>query len=450
VKSASYVLIVCYDFPLISAAGVIRTYQVAKRLPDFAWQPIILSTQTCGDNREHNIEFSDGELPCPKITAGKSRFAVPVRMDRCALSKPGDAGDLEGNNGMHGLVRMAGQLAVPDGKIGWFRPAVKSALQIASSYPVRMCFSVSPRPTAHLVGYRVARLLKIPWVADFVLPWSDAYWLTGRPRPVAWLDQRLERFVIRRAHRVTVAYAELARRIAIRYGRASQEKTTVIPTGFEEELFTAAAPSLAPKFTVVYPGNHFCEQGRGGAYFLQAIDEWITRDPSLEQKVEFIFIGKRDDELLRRRAVMAHPQVIRILPLMSHRACIEAVLASHLCVVNTVGNRIPAKVYECMRAGKWILALADPGSDLENLICDYSKGASVPAHDMSAIQNALQTILQRSRSDKSDGSGDERFLSMYSSSRSAEMLSHTFENLLLKPFTDLSDESRDDFVLPKL
>ena len=431
-KRASYILIVCYDFPWISATGVIRTYQLAKRLPDFAWQPIILSAQTCGDNREHNIEFSDGELPCAKISTGKLRFAVPVPMDHSAPNKVGDAGEPEGN-AMRGLVRMASQVVVPDGKIGWIPLAVKRALQVASLYPSRLCFSVSPRPTAHLVGYRIARLLKIPWVADFVLPWSDAYWLDGRPRPVAWLDQRLERFVIRRSQRVTVAYADLARSIATRYGRAFQAKTTVIPTGFEEKLFTEMTPALSPKFTVVYPGNHFCEQGRGGEYFLQAIDEWIAKDPSLQRKVEFIFMGKRDNDLLRRRAAMAHPQVIRILPLMSHRACIEAVLASHLCIVNTMGNRIPAKVYECMRARKWTLALADPGSDLENLIRNYSKGVSVPAHDMSAIQNALESMLDRSRSDSSDGSGADRSLSMYSSSRSAEMLSHIFENLLFKP-----------------
>ena len=119
--------------------------------------------------------------------------------------------------------------------------------------------------------------------------------------------------------------------------------------------------------------------------------------PQLKDEVEFVFIGKRDDELLRQRAAMAHPEVIRIEPSHLPSSVHQAILSSHMCVVNTVGNRIPDKVYECMRAGKWILALTEPGSDLENLMRRYSRGISVPAQDISAIRNALQSVWQGQR-----------------------------------------------------
>jgi hypothetical protein len=333
---------------------------------------------------------------------------------------------------MKRLIGFASSLAVPDGKLGWLYSAVKRGLEIAGEYPVQMCFSVSPRPTSHLVAYRLARRLNIPWVADFSLPWSNAYWLADRPRFIGWLDQRLERLVVRSAQHITVAYADLAHSISARYGRTWEEKISVVPTGFEDDLFTRQSPSPAPKFTVVYPGNHFCEEGRHGEYFLQAIDEWMDLEPCLEEKIEFLFIGKRDDTLLRYRASMMHPQVIRIEPLTSHRACIQAILSSHLCLVNTVGNRIPAKVYECMRAGKWVLALTDPGSDLENLIRHYSKGISVPAQDISAIRSALQSTLQPISSEKSERSEAGQSLQMYSSKHSAEMISRIFEDLVLE------------------
>ena len=293
---------------------------------------------------------------------------------------------------------------MPDGKIGWLNPAVKRGAQIARDYPYQVCFSVSPRPTAHLVAYRLARRLNIPWVADFALPWSDAYWLAGRPRMIEQLDRKLEGLIVRSAQHITVAYAELARSLLSRHGGALEKKITVIPTGFQEELFTGQA-QVAAKFTVVYPGNHFCEPGRHGEYFLRAIDDWIASDPSLARKVEFLFIGKRDDDLLRQRAAMAHPKVVRIEPLVSHRACIQAIRSSHACLVNTVGNRIPAKVYECMRAGKWILALTEPASDLATLIRDYPKGLSVPAQDLCGIRHALQSILQQSASNQSEAMG---------------------------------------------
>jgi hypothetical protein len=154
-------------------------------------------------------------------------------------------------------------------------------------------------------------------------------------------------------------------------------------------------PETARKFTVIYPGNHFCEQGRNGEAFLDAVDQWIDRDPSLEGKVEFVFIGKSDEALLRQRAAMAHRCVIRVEPLISHRACVQAILSSHVCVVNTVGHRIPAKVYECMRAGKRILALTEPGSDLEGVMKDYSRGVTVSPRDTAAVLDALGSAYQR-------------------------------------------------------
>lgn len=427
-----YVLIVCYDFPWISAAGVIRTYQFAKNLPDFGWQPVILTAQSAAE-REDNIEASDGPLPCPKFTATPARFPLPFRSNHRPLHEP-----LNGTRSAKGRMtqsffRSASQFAVPDGKINWLRPATKLGLQIASEYPIQACFSVSPRPTAHLVGYRLARRLNIPWVADFALPWSDAYWLADRPRFVQWMDEQLESWIRTAAQHSTVAYAGIKHDMIARYGRAFDDKITVVPTGFEEELFTEPSPSPSRKFTFVHPGNHFCENGRDGENFFRAIDEWLELNPALEDAVDFAFIGKRDENLLRARAAMAHPKVIRIETLVSHRACIGAIRSSHACVVNTVGNRIPAKVYECMRAGKWIVALTDSGSDLEKLIGTYPKGVSVSAKDMSAIRSTLQSIFSRSQSLNPEANEDSKIFRLHSSKHSAEMVSQIFETILLNP-----------------
>jgi glycosyltransferase involved in cell wall biosynthesis len=426
-----HVLVICYDFPGIGTHGVIRTYQLAKNLPSFGWRPVILTAHSCSGGQEDDIETSDGHLNCSKFTVVPSRVLVPFRTDLRTVRQPFD-GMVPKNTGLlKRMLRYASQLAVPDGKIGWLPAAVRRALQVAREYPIRMCFSVSLRPTSHLVARRVARSLGIPWVADFAFPWSDAYWLSGRPRFIEWFDQQLEASALRAAQHITVAYADIARGMSARYGTAWQKKISVIPTGFSEDLFAEKSVPTASKFRAIYPGNHFCEKGRDGDCFLKAIDAWIGSDPRLGDKVEFLFMGKRDDELLRQRAAMVHPEVIRIEPFMSHRACIQTVLSSHLCVVNTVGNRIPDKVYECMRAGKWILALTNAGSDLENLIRHYSRGISVPARDLSAIRNALQKVWQGVDLKKSERIEADSSVDMYSAKHSAAMVSRIFDGLLV-------------------
>lgn len=426
-----HVLLIGYDFPRIGTHGVIRTYQLAKNLPSFGWRPLILTAHSCSGGPEDNIEMSDGHLNCPKFTVPPSRVLVPFRTDFRKVREPFAGVISENTRVLKRMLRYVSQLAVPDGKIGWFPAAVRRALQVAREYPIKVCFSVSLRPTSHLVARRVSRSLGIPWVADFAFPWSDAYWLSGRPRLLEWFDQQLEASALRAAHHVTVAYADIARGMSKRYGTGWQKKVSVIPTGFNDDLFPRESMPTPSKFRVVYPGNHFCEQGRYGECFIKAIDEWIWLNPQLKDKVEFVFMGKRDDRLLRQRAAMVHPELIRIEPFMSHRACIQTVLSSHMCVVNTVGNRIPDKLYECMRARKWILALTDAGSDLENLMRHYSRGISVPADDLSAIRNALQKVWQVVDSKKSEEMKADASLDMYSAKHSAAMLARIFDCLLL-------------------
>jgi hypothetical protein len=179
----------------------------------------------------------------------------------------------------------------------------------------------------------------------------------------------------------------------------------------------------------VYPGNHFCEAGRQGEYFLKAIDEWLDLEPRLEDGVKFVFMGKRDDELLRQRAAMAHSRAVHVEPLISHRACIQAMLSSQLCIVNTVGNRIPAKVYECMRAGKPILALTAPGSDLAGMVHHYSKGVVVPEKNTAAIRQALQNIWRRWRAGTVEPMQADGCLTRYSARQTAELLAAIFNRL---------------------
>jgi hypothetical protein len=424
-----HVLIVCYDFPRISAAGVIRTYALAKSLPLFGWQPLLLSAQS-GFPEEENIEASDGCLNCLKFVTATPGLLAPFHGNSDRRRQAIDGAVSRANNILKGVQRFASQLAVPDGKFTWLPGAARYGLRIARDYPVQICFSISPRPTAHLVARRLGQSLGIPWVADFALPWSDAYWLSDRPRFVSWLDQRLEGSIVRSAQHITVAYDEIAEAICARHGRVWQEKISIIPTGYDDDLFERQSVPTPSKFTVVYPGNHFCEAGRNGEYFLKAIDEWIGLAPHLTNQVEAVFIGKRDAELLHQRERMAHPEVIRVEALISHRACIQAILASHLCVVNTVGNRIPAKAYECMRAGKWVLALASRGSALDTLTRSYSRGISIPPRDVPAIRSALQSAYQRIHSEEAELRQPDRSVASYSSGQGTQKVAGIFDNLL--------------------
>jgi glycosyltransferase involved in cell wall biosynthesis len=419
------VLFISYDYPDIGAAGVIRTYQLAKNLPALGWEPIILTAQP---SQEESHEGLNGHRSLTTVTVAPPKLLAPFQASHWPPTTPSIRA--QRRDLLRRTVRSIGQWAIPDGKVGWLPAAVKGSLRMARDHDIDVFFSVSPRPTSHLVARRVARSLGVPWVADYALPWSDAHWLSKQPRFIRWLDQRLEGCVLNSAQRVTVAYRDIARTLGARYGAACEQKILVVPTGFDEELFDQELRPSGTGFTVVYPGNHFCEDGRDGNCFLRAADEWVTLEPDRKDSVRFVFIGKPDDELRRQREALAHPQVFSLESLISHQSCIRAILSADACLVNTVGNRIPAKVYECMRAGKWILALTGQGSDLEALMRQYSRGISVPAADSVGIRRGLQLLFDRSRSQGSEPSPPDRSLEVHSCRHSAALLAGIFEAVL--------------------
>jgi Glycosyl transferase 4-like domain len=429
-RGSRCILLICYDYPHSYAAGVIRTYQFAKQLLASGWQPVILTAQTRADS-DYDIEKSDGALDCAKISAPEMRCPTVLGGNGKAPQSIFDRSALDENTLTGSFRRFGSRLALPDGKVCWLYPAVNRAREILRLYPISICLSVSPRPTAHLVGYRLARRVNIPWVADFALPWSDAYWLTHRPHVIRWLDERLEGLVVRSAHRITVAYPELAQKISARRCGASATKIAVIPTGFDEDLFAGERSTLSAKFTVVYPGNHFCETGRHGEYFLRAVDEWLDMESGLEERIEFVFVGKPDGELQRQRSLMTHSKVVRLEKMVSHRACIQTILSAHVCVVNAVGNRVPSKVYECMRAGKWVLALTSPASDLAAIVRHYSKGMVVSACNIPAIRQALRSIRRRCHFETVEATKIDESLGRYSARYSAGLLSGIFDQLVV-------------------
>src|SRR5437867_9055055 len=169
------VLIVCYDFPGIWAAGVIRTYQLAKELKAFGWKPLILTAQTFSAERDDSIEKYDGSLNCPVISEPPSRFLVPYEVNHNVMGRPFDPVVPNGKGRLKSMLGYVSRLAVPDGKIGWVLPAARRGLQIAREYRIDLCFSVSPRRSSHFVARKVAHALGVPWVADFSLDWLDGY-----------------------------------------------------------------------------------------------------------------------------------------------------------------------------------------------------------------------------------------------------------------------------------
>ena len=61
------VLIIAYSFPPLGIVGALRPFKFAKYLPDFGWEPVILSAKIGKHIKEIDESLLDQLKPCVKI-----------------------------------------------------------------------------------------------------------------------------------------------------------------------------------------------------------------------------------------------------------------------------------------------------------------------------------------------------------------------------------------------
>jgi colanic acid biosynthesis glycosyl transferase WcaI len=204
----------------------------------------------------------------------------------------------------------------------------------------------------------------------------------------------LERFVYRRAARVTLIADRMRRRL-IEKG-IPPERTAVIPNFVDADLLRAVpAPNgftreagIDARFVVCYAGN------LGPAQGLETLVD-AARLLADEPAIVVVLVGggtlwdhlaaRIRDERLSNVRLVAHQPFARVPEIYG---------ASHLSVVSqaaaTGSDAVPSKVYRIMACGGAVLAATDAQSDLAQLVRAAQCGFVVPQGSPGAIAAAVR------------------------------------------------------------
>src|SRR5262245_56033842 len=183
------VLVLAYYFPPVGGAGVQRTLKFVKYLREFGWDATVISTRSrvYGARDESLVE----EIPA--TTRVVRTAALPLaRYLGYALHRAR-------------LKRSRAFVMWPDGGLGWMPFAFAATLRATRRDRPEVLFSTSSPYGSHLVAAAVARLTRIPWVADFRDEWAANPHLAEQPRVLTSLARRAERAIAKRAARIVVA-----------------------------------------------------------------------------------------------------------------------------------------------------------------------------------------------------------------------------------------------------
>lgn len=244
------VLIIAYVWPHRQLGG--RVLGLAKYLPEFGWEPIILTSRV-------------GEKPASRF-GPPNDFTNNNRVIETYEYNPGE------NIGMRGrrrfnlvsirsynyarpflryIYRLYQEiLDYPDEQKGWKTFAVTAGNEILQNETIDAIISSSLPVTGHLIAREVKTKHNIPWVADLRDLWSQNHnYPYGRIRK--FFDKRLELKTLSNADAlvtVTPPWTEKLR--TLHRGKA----TYTITNGFDPDEVSRGQIDLTSNFTITYTG----------------------------------------------------------------------------------------------------------------------------------------------------------------------------------------------------
>jgi len=184
----------------------------------------------------------------------------------------------------------------PDATRVWVARAAHAAARVAAAGECAGLITFAQPWSDHLVGLRVHRATKLPWVAHFSDPWVDSPYATPRQRSI-W--RRMEEDVIREASAVVFVTEETADLTMAKYPDAWRTKVAVVPHGFDPSVERATPWPRDPRgpLRLVHTGR-FYSGVRTPITLLRALAD-LNRRESMADALDVTFVGPHTTEFER-------------------------------------------------------------------------------------------------------------------------------------------------------
>jgi len=407
-RQPKHVLVVALSFPPSAAAAALPTAHLASYLHDHGWFATFLTVHASRLRMPH-AEGEGYPLPAEGIAVRRTRIVYPwdtLRRFRPRLparaTSVGEAAAAAGASPRRGSwpkLVLENALKLPDEFRGWVPFAAAAGRALARERPVHCLYTVGPPMTGHVVGLRLHRRLRCPWVADFHDPWLANPWRkSDRPWPLQGIEERLEQAVMRSADRFVTKTPEMAELLSRTSGRPLRDFTVATGAYDAEEVQSVAAEVSRDRsrFVLIHAGHFYGP--RSPAPLLHALAQ-VANDPELAGRLELRLVGGRSpavDTLARQLGIWS---LVNQVGLVSHREVLRHLLGSDVAIIVQPDTwvQVPAKLYEYLGCGVPVLALAGEGA-AARVVREAKAGLVVPPDDVGAIASALRTCLAQAES----------------------------------------------------
>ncbi|MDL5050790.1 glycosyltransferase [Oscillatoria amoena NRMC-F 0135] len=328
---------IAHAFAPENLIGAYRPARFARYLPEFGYEPWILTAST-----------QEPPLP-PRLRE------VPFRYNPLEL--------------------LLGKTFFPhDDRMSWAPRATREAAAWIPSFPAPpLLFSTSPPLASHWAAWRLARRFRLPWVADFRDPLVANF---GRRSFLGRLvDPPIERRTVERASAIIMNTAAAADELRTRYP-VHAHKITALPNGYDPNDGFQPLPIPPREKRIWFHGGSIYRN----RYLQRLLDAlWrLTSSGKLPSGWQLRLLGLIEDlsvlespsaiALRQQGALSVRNEFVPQAQALREAAEADATMVFDHYHDSGANLAIPAKSFDCVRAGRPILAFTSPGAPLDQML----------------------------------------------------------------------------------
>lgn len=389
------VLVITYYWPPAGGPGVQRVLKFVKYLPQFGYEPIVLTVE----NGEYPAidESLQKDVPI-HLKVYKSRAWSPYQLFRKSTSNDKSIDtfvldDKKPSFKMRLAYFLRQEFFIPDARIGWVNSATKLAKKIIAQEGIDLVFSSSPPHSLQLIAKRIKSATNLPWVADFRDPWTDAFWEQNatRSKRSAARNLRLEQNVLSTADsRITVSQG-----VADLLDKNKSRKYHLIPNGFDQADFNdlIREENRDEVLRITYTGSIAQSQ------MPENVLETIAALNESSIRVELHLYGKADATFFKKVKTLKLGDAFVHHGYISHDEVLQKMLDADvllLLIPRDHGKGIlSGKLYEYLATGNYILGVGDSSGVAAEVLHETSSGKMIDFE--TSASSLLNELLERKK-----------------------------------------------------
>ncbi len=362
-----------------------------KYLPEFGWQPVLLTTDIPVDN-PLPPGISAIETPY-RDASGFWRKLFRQKADLDSKSRLENYFTTTSRKSLIGRVLSLGGEIInyPDSYKGWKSLAVTAGDDLFSRENINAIISSSSPVTGHLIARELKNRYRVPWIADLRDLWSQNHNYYYSP-----LRRMFDRRIERKTLSVSGALVTVSQPWADRLGTLHRGKAIyAVTNGFDPEKTDITPSRLTSKFTITYTGTIYGRK-QDPAKLLISLRSLISEGVMDPDNVEVRFYGARLAWLDKEISKYGLSGVVKQYGTVPQQAAIEKQKESQLLWLmdwddSAENGWYPLKIFEYLGSGRPVLATGGVAGNVVDVLLTKTKGG-IHAVTTDSIKDSLRDL----------------------------------------------------------